>query len=302
MTCKQMTFKQILRGGKIVGEGGQACVIKPAIDGRENSVTKVESKSSSQSETRVSYFLRQNDPDGRYGIYSYTKDPNCKINSSKLLIREGALDSKKKKSKCIEIALNTKDKSYCAFTMQEYTHDLDTLPKKESLNNMFKGLLNLWQGLEFFHSLNVIHGDIKLANIAYRAKYSRKPEIFAFADWGWSIHMKTVRDARGRLNQMLQYRDYAGDMSGGIWSPFMWSPEAKQVSPIDLLKYNDVYSLALMTKDFFNDLLYERKLKKSMFNSVYLELERIMKLPRAYIGLRISVIIKRLAHILLSTS
>jgi len=290
-----------MKGGKIVGEGGQACVIKPALDGKQNHVTKIEGHNSSITETEISYFLSKHDPKGHYGIYSYTSKPNCAIDASKLVIKEGALDIKKKDSKCREIANKVKsssghEKKYCAFSMEAYTHDLDTIPD-EPLKAIYLGVTNLWDALELYHSLDVIHGDIKLPNAAYRKKFSGKPYMFAFADWGWSSRMRTSAEANTQLKQMLQYRDYASDQDG-IWAPVLWNASVRRkFSAKQLLKYNDVHSMALMTADLMRKLIDARKVREADVRQVLFQLNDIMSSTK-YIGVPTGLISERIRGLL----
>lgn len=292
----------MLAGGKIVGEGGQACVIKPSLEGKKNRVTKIESQSSSIVETEISYFLSKHDPKGHFGIYSNTRKPNCDINASKIVIKEGALDITRKESKCKDIANKVKsssgsDRKYCAFSMEAYTHDLDTIPN-ESVKAMYRGIINLWDALELYHSLDVIHGDIKLPNVAYRQQFSGKPEMFAFADWGWSARLRTSTDSIKQLAQMTQHRDYASDKDG-IWAPILWSASArKKFSAKNLLKYNDVHSLALMTADFFRQLIKEQKVRDSDIKEFLVQLNDLLSYSTKYIGVPTTLISERLRGLL----
>ena len=294
----------MLKAGAIVGEGGQACVLKPALDGKNNHVTKIESQFSAITETEISYFLSTRDPKGHFGIYSLTKMPNCRINASKIVIDEGALKYRpsKDESKCRDIANRQKDsdgfeKKYCAFSMEAYTHDLDTIPD-EPVKAIFRGIINLWDALEFFHSLDVIHGDIKLPNIAYRKKYSGKAEMFAFADWGWSARLKTSKEADDQLRQMLKHRVYAADKEG-IWAPYMWDTKARRkYTAKQLLKYNDMYSLALMTADLFRKLLRSKKIRDADVREVLFQLNDLLQYSDKHVGTSVGLAGERIRGLL----
>lgn len=305
----------MLHGGKIIGEGGQACVLKPSLDGKADAVTKIESESTSIEETEISYYLREHDPKALFGIYSYTKTPNCKINATKILVNEGAYQ-RKKGSKCIEIAESTK-RRYCAFSMEAYTHDLDVLPSKESVHNIYSGLINLWDAIEFFHSVNIIHGDIKGANIAYRERFSGKPGMFAFADWGWSIFTKTKKDCDGLYfmiykdqkkpeNMQKGYRSYAADYRGGIWAPYIFEDSAiKRFTSKELVRYNDVFSLTLFTKDCILDLVHSRRVSESSVKELLRQLNDILQyngkkyvLSGKYVDVPVGVISEKIRGLL----
>ena len=279
----------MLRGGKVIGQGGQACVLRPSVERSlkqpNNFVTKIERAHSARAETTVALQLARLDPQARYGIYA-TGAPDCMLDVPVLLRAEGVRASKSSGDKCEEIAASRKGE-YCAFSMPVFKHDLDGRLPRVAIKALLAGLLNLWHGLVFFHSHDIVHGDIKGPNIAYRAV--KGPSALAFTDWGWSANISDCRAALGWLESMKDHRIYTPTEFGGdrgIWAPIMWetkNPDCNMAKK--LLKFNDAFSLAYMQMDVVRVLLHNKKVSEAKGQALHAALKNIVYNQAAYLSL-----------------
>ena len=248
----------MLRAGKIIGEGGQGCVISPAWDSKNaNEVTKIASRSTTLKETEISRILRAVDPQQMYGIYALGNATCGPLDPARLSKERIVAKENDSASKCANLAARSKTrKDVCYANYPKYVQDLDpsgSVPKLTKEQGA-QGILHIWKALAFLHDNHVIHGDIKGPNMAI---VNLRGELtFVFADWGWSAQTNTLANASEALanmksvaNEYIAY--HYNNSSNGIWSPKLVSENPKTLKGIrNLLEFNDVFSLAYAMIDF----------------------------------------------------
>lgn len=249
----------MVRGGKVIGEGGQGCVISPAWDSSNasNEVTKIASRSTTQKETEISTVLRKIDPEQLYGIYALGDAVCGPIDPKKLAKEKIVPDDRENASKCANLAARSeKRKDVCFATYPKYMQDVDLSGKRLTLTStqMFNAIVHIWMALAFLHEHHVIHGDIKGPNLAV-VKHAGVP-TFVFADWGWSALTDTLEQAESALESMKSVAaeyiaSHYNPSSNGIWSPKLLTENPRTLKAIrNLLEFNDVFSLAYFMIDF----------------------------------------------------
>lgn len=242
-------------GGKIVGQGGQGCVVSPAWTTLKNSsafVTKIASKSTTDKEFSLSKYLMSIDPEQKHGIYAI--ETNCSEISQNMWKREGL---KHDGQRCDELSRRT---DTCFATYPKYINDLDgKLPKSMSPNDIVRALVDLWKSLAFLHEHDIIHGDIKHGNIAIQ-RHSRR-YIFAYADWGWSAHIPDQTSASKAYTSMKNKSEGYFPKDGGIWSPKVFGSSSRDFQK--LLRFNDVFGLAYECRDDIDIWIEEGNLQKN---------------------------------------
>lgn len=289
-----------MRGGSIIGEGGQACILRPAVQTNlKNSskyVSKIALKSDIIVESTVGLKLSKIDPKGIYGIYPSSK-MDCNIDAPLLLLNEGIQPSKQSKSKCSQIAAS-KCGEYCALTFKSFDYDLETQMPDLSSKEMLACLLHLWKGLVMMHANNIVHGDIKTSNIAFRSD-RKGPLRFAFTDWGWSGYIYKTQVAKCLLQEMTRHPSYRPTEFGGnkgIWAPILWNC-SNDYSEQDLLKFNDVFSMSYMQMDIIKEMKRKKQIPISSFKILYQALKDIVYNEEKYIALGTASIVKSLAKL-----
>ena len=170
---------------KNVGEGTYGCVIKPAIKCSDKQPKGYDDKQPSTYENKVSKLMHESDAEEEFkettnlvdidGIeqYAIVKPHLCKpVDNEELgkIIKKCTGQSQLKKKVEEEYDLDdisqllVEDGGINLHNFQ-YTLYSKLIPEEKIL--FFKSLLNLFDGLKFFRDKNIIHHDIKLANIVY---------------------------------------------------------------------------------------------------------------------------------------
>lgn len=239
-----------MRGGKVLAEGGQGCIIDPTWSTRVKKshrgryITKIMSKNSSENEYKISNFLRTQDPQGHFGIYN-VGPRDCKNVTVKKLAQEGVrvnLHGNYDHAKCSEIAQNIlrgSSKEYCTITIPKFEQDLED-PVDLSVRGLEEAIINIWHALAFLHSKNVVHSDIKMNNLAFSDK------TFKFFDWGWAARVNTESSTEEQYERMVDARSY-------IWPNGPWAPNLESSRPGNwrerrlAMIFNDIFGLARCT-------------------------------------------------------
>jgi len=236
------TVEDGLEAGKVLGEGSQGCIFYPAIFGPapKSHVTKIAASEDAYQEEAVSRKFQRADPRDRYGIY-----PKSVVQCSVANLRikkdlQQYLNARGRGSEaCASLARNPE--KYCAVNYPKYQQDLDA-PVRMSKKLLLESFVNLCDGLVVFHSSNLIHGDIKEANVALQDK------TFKFADFGFACDLTVQKDFEAIFKKMHSDRRYTPEQYGGdfgIRTPLIWyakSPQDKR----QVLKFNDVFMLAFL--------------------------------------------------------
>lgn len=235
-------------GGAVLGHAGQGCIIHPTWSTKvpENVkgkyITKIMSKHSSESEFAVSNYLKKLDPEGYFGVYNEGQR-NCNEITLERLALEGIEANEYadySENKCYEIAQNIllKKKQYCTITIPKFDSDVS---KKLPIgpNQIIEGLKNLWHGLAFYHSHNVVHNDIKRNNIAF------SDGTFKYFDWGWSAILKDKKSTEKQFQAIVK-ADMVSDHGPTapnlkLSNPMGWRQQRES------LQFCDVFSLAATT-------------------------------------------------------
>jgi serine/threonine protein kinase len=262
-----------LCGGEIVGEGGNGCVVTTD---DENYVEKIGTDHIIQDEYELSELLQYIDPKQQYMIYALRGSLVC---NNKTYIKElfQMHPLKSNRGRCSAIkSNNTSDtEKLCTYKMPRFLCDLDSTSsalQQVSLLDYLKNTMNLWNGLALLHKNHIVHSDIKLPNIALGLD-----RTFKYFDWGLSgiideeedaIHQfKTLKETEFRYMPTIFKKQGDKDYSmNGIWHPKIYDdaffksllekPKFIQV----FLKYNDVYSLVLVTIRILKKCIREKKL------------------------------------------
>ena len=137
----------MLYGGRVLGEGGQGCILYPSVTSsneseKYNYVTKVMSKSGARDEYAIANMLAKIDAKGLYGIY--TKGSlQCDIGTS--ILKNEGVTLNNDSSKCSEILrdMTNNSKQFCALTVPKYIHDATHVPKHASKIDILRGLIYL---------------------------------------------------------------------------------------------------------------------------------------------------------------
>ena len=170
---------------KKVGEGSSGCVIKPAIKCSDKQPKGYEDKQPSTYENKLSKLMDEDDAVYEFkettnladidGIeqYAIVKPHLCKP------VDDGNLeniikDNCTKTSELNELVNDIGVEFVSQLLLEDGGMSLHTFPSQlypsltyNSKIDFFKSLLNLFDGLKFFREKNIIHHDIKLANIVY---------------------------------------------------------------------------------------------------------------------------------------
>ena len=170
---------------KNVGEGTYGCVIKPAIKCSDEQPEGYDDKQPSTYENKVSKLMHERDAEEEFnettdllniaGIedYAIVKPHLCKpVDNEELekIIKKCTGQSQLKNK--VEEEYDLDDISQLlvedgGINLHNFQYNLYSklIPEEKIL--FFKSLLNLFNGLKFFRENNIIHHDIKLANIVY---------------------------------------------------------------------------------------------------------------------------------------
>jgi serine/threonine protein kinase len=264
-----------LCGGEIVGEGGNGCVVTTEND---NYVEKIGTDHVIQDEYEISTYLQYIDPQQKYMIYAKPGSLVCKnINYVKRLFEIHT--PKTKSGRCNEIKNNVKSdtEQICTYKMQRFLCDLESsnsVLQELPTIDYIKNTMDLWRGLSLLHQNNIVHSDIKLPNVALGSD-----RTFKYFDWGLSGFIEEDEDIIYQLKSLkrsgtefrymptifkkVEDKDY---LQNGIWHPKVYDEtfhkyllDKPKLAKI-FLRYNDIYSLCLVTIRILNKLIQQKKL------------------------------------------
>ena len=180
--------------GKIIGEGGFGCVIKPPVkilgnETLETVVSKILDNSSGEKELELLEEITKVDPKGLY---------STNLLSHKDLTRElyelqspetrkdidDCLKGKSRENKTIinmSYIGNSLDKHLERFRKDSITEEQrDLIEEKKYITKNFKNLVaDVLLGLDHFHKMGIIHRDIKLENLTF-GKHIDMDEGFSY--------------------------------------------------------------------------------------------------------------------------
>lgn len=284
-----MTFKQMLKGGKIIAQTRSSCIVFPAVDKSNKEISKFTSKIAASSEMDSTKYLRPHDPQEKYGIY-----PKGPLNCNKSQIIDYLKDERSSSNEKCHIAQH---KSPCVYSVELYTHDLSKWPAYETSKSIMAGLLHLWQCVAFLHAHHCTHNDIKSLNIAYRAQFTGRPEMFALTDWGLSIfnlNRISEDDAVDQVNFISQ-SDVVYDPKknkNGYWNPFLGQEASLKYKSVDLLYSNDIFSMSLFQRNFITK--HQKKLDSKGLPYILHAMNLIVNEPEYSVKIKAQRIIDKL--------
>jgi hypothetical protein len=234
------------KGGAIVGEGGQGCVIGPEIYTKDpNFVTKIAKRADAEGDFAISSALFKLDPSERYGVY-YRGRKNCRVTPKDL--ESEHIVANPDGRRCSQIAHRIKTETFCALKMPRFQSDLHGHLPEIDKPNFEKFVKAIWECVAFLHRHDYVHGDIKTENIAL---YDGRPVLF---DWGWAFHIKKAKT----LNKAFD--EFSSD---DYWTPLLRQVPVRH--PIKaLVLFNDVYMMAKAVREIL--LLAKKKYGNNSFS------------------------------------
>jgi len=172
--------KTLKKGGKYIGRGSYGCTFRPAIrcqtnaKREKNAVSKILNSPNADEEFKMAPTLKTIDPEQKYTLYpiklcNAAFEPS-NLNENSVLCRNII---RKKTRKMILM----KDGGVNLVTV------VDRLPhgKFNKLHYaFFKGLLNIFVGLEHLHANDFVHLDIKAGNIVSKIESGKETTFLGF--------------------------------------------------------------------------------------------------------------------------
>tara|TARA_E500000178_G_scaffold282311_1_gene282865 strand:- start:2773 stop:4155 length:1383 start_codon:yes stop_codon:yes gene_type:complete len=170
---------------KKVGEGSSGCVIKPAIKCSDKQPKGYEDKQPSTYENKLSKLMDEDDAVYEFkettnladidGIeqYAIVKPHLCKpVDDGNLenIIKDNCTDTSELNKLVNDIGVEFVSQLLLedgGISLHYFPSQLYPSLTYNSKIDFFKSILNLFDGLKFFREKNIIHHDIKLANIVY---------------------------------------------------------------------------------------------------------------------------------------
>ena len=182
--------------GKIIGEGGFGCVIKPPVkilgnETKELVVSKILDNSSGEKELELLEEITKVDPKGLYSTNLLShKDLTRELYEVQSLETKKDIDDclkgKSKENKTIinmSYIGNSLDKHLDTSKVRIDTitdEQRDLIEEKKYITKNFKNLVaDVFLGLDHFHKMGIIHRDIKLENITF-GKHIDMDEGFSY--------------------------------------------------------------------------------------------------------------------------
>jgi serine/threonine protein kinase len=206
-----------MNGGKVLGVGGQGCIYSPAFSSRnpDKFVTKVASKDNSIDELTVAEYLKEKDPNEKYGVYPFGAQ---KVNTSKVRkeLKSAARTNISKGDLKLCLRSVEDPSQFLQYLVPRYTHDLYRFYPNIAKKDVMDSLLFLLHCIYFLHTNYVVHLDVKLGNVAYS---NDKPNNMSFrlADFGWSEIIETEEEV-DEVFEFIQ-KNYSSDTD--VWSPLL---------------------------------------------------------------------------------
>lgn len=229
-------------GGKVLGEGSQGCIFYPALFGPspKSRVTKIARTEDAYQEESVSRKFQRVDPGDRYGIYPKSM---VQCSAANLRIKKDLQKFLRVRGRGSEAcaSLARDPESFCAVNYPKYQQDLDAT-LKISQKAVIAGFLNLCEGLKTFQRANLIHGDIKEANVALQNG------TFKFADFGFAADLSNESEFKNIFKKMYSDRRYTPEQYGGdygIRTPLIWYAKGP-AQQMQVLKFNDIFMLSFL--------------------------------------------------------
>jgi serine/threonine protein kinase len=176
---KIQTRKIRFSGGKKIGEGAFGCVYKPSIRCESNTskrnntlISKIIDGKFIDDELNFKHDLKRIDPEQNYFIYPLTACKPSVINNSEY----------KNCKKPNMMLINYK---YGGADMMTILEKLNTKPFGKNHIYFFEGFIHLFKGLQLLHNNDIVHLDIKSANIVGEIQKNNS-YLFRFIDFGLS--------------------------------------------------------------------------------------------------------------------
>jgi serine/threonine protein kinase len=245
----------MIRGGKVIGEGGQGCIISPEIYSKDSAyVTKIAKEKDASEDYKISKALFKLDPNEKYGVY-YRGLKKCDVTKADLNNEKIVADPDGRR--CSQIASRIENEKFCSLTMPRFSQDLTQPLPYLNASDSTKFIRHIWSCVAFLHHNDFIHGDIKLENMAL---YNGHP---AFFDWGWSFKINNAKIIDKVFNTFS---------NNSYWCPLL------QKRPVEhpkktLLFFNDVYltakAIIKLSQKFAIKDVYLIKMKNIMSNQSF---------------------------------
>lgn len=199
MTCRK-TRKR--KGGKFIGRGTYGCSFRPALkcigenSVEQNSISKVLVIKNAEKEFKINELLTVIDPEQIFTLYPYKICKPVLYHS----------DKKDMDNKCDEF-LQVNHRAIFLKDGGDNLNDVFFRIPKNGFNKvhraLFRALHNLFIGLEYLHSKNFVHLDIKAANVVCKItsgtelkffgfKIGKPTYLMKFIDFGFSGNVDTV--------------------------------------------------------------------------------------------------------------
>lgn len=191
-----------IKGGKYIGRGTYGCSFRPALKCigeahiEQNAISKVLIEKNAEKEFKINELLSVIDPEQIFTLYPYK------------ICKPIFYDSDKEEmgNKCDDF-LQVKHSAIFLKDGGENLNDVLDRVQRKGFNKvhraLFRGLHNLFIGLEHLHSNNFIHLDIKASNVVckitsgkelkfFGLKFGKPTYLMKFIDFGFSGHADTV--------------------------------------------------------------------------------------------------------------
>jgi serine/threonine protein kinase len=272
-TNKRMPYR--VRGGKILGIGGEGCVYGPAFDNDSEYVTKVLNSKSANAEAETSLFLNELDPSGLYGNYVVSRDCDISMYIPRLKTEFRADPTVNRLQFCEKMAKSPK--GYCALKVKKFTSDLYDYNGSLTKAELLQAWINIFEAFKFINNNFVAHLDVKRENMAYQATNDKK-HAFILSDWGFSKFLKTCSQVNTVFNEFRNRVIQVGDG----YTP--WNPNVK--SPIvtdftceqkrNFLFLNDISAAAQAMVQFIRQTMIPKRLgQRADYEMLFMLADRI---------------------------
>ena len=247
---------EAILGGRVLGEGGQACIFYPALFGPSKNahVTKLTTEADAKSEYKISQMLKAIDTKSQYGIYASSM-VECNLRRGRIytqivkFLRTARNPETSRCGRLAQLMITNGAILACAVNYPKYLHDLDA-PLRANMTRIAAGFTNLCRGLEAMHAHNIIHGDIKEANVGVTKT------TFKFADFGFAYKLSDCESINTAFARMYRDRRYVPEQYGGdygIRTPLIWNVGSDCAQRRDVLLFNDIFMLAFMFQNLIEN-------------------------------------------------
>jgi serine/threonine protein kinase len=206
-----MVRKTRKRGGKYIGRGSYGCTFRPAVrcttnaKREKNAVSKILRKADAEEEYKMVPTLLTIDPEQKYTLYPLKMcDPIFDFGN----LNENSVLCKNIISHPTKKMILMKDGGVDLLDV------IERLPKGK-FNKLhlafFKGLLNVFAGIEHLHANDFVHLDIKAANVVCKIEKGKETTFFGFM--GNPTYTTKLIDfgLSGKLTDKTKSKDKFGD-------------------------------------------------------------------------------------------